>query len=64
MYVSPYINEAIENPVPKTYFTPQDIILDTKLTHRDKSLLLKQIIGVEEGLIHFNFKINRHLVID
>ncbi len=40
MYISPYIQEAISQPVQKIFNTPEDVIFDTKLSLHEKKKIL------------------------
>lgn len=52
MNVSPYIQDSLQNPAAKVFFSPEDILFDTKLSFREKKILLKFIDKAEGGLIH------------
>ncbi len=42
-YVSPYIEESLEQPVSKIYRAPADVIHDSRLTLDEKALLLRRM---------------------
>lgn len=43
MYISPYIQEAISQPVQKIFNTPEDVIFDTKLSFHEKKKILSKM---------------------
>lgn len=56
MEISPYIEQAIQNPASKVFFTAEDILFDRRLSIQEKRLLLKNIELVENGLVHVSRK--------
>lgn len=56
MEISPYIEQAINNPAAKVFFTAEDIFFDSRLTIQEKRLLLENIDLAENGLIHASRK--------
>ena len=52
MYISPYIEQAINNPAAKVFYTAEDIFFDRRLSIQEKRLLLENIDLAENGLVH------------